>query len=83
MSRRFYILCAVSLVILLAATTALGAGLGKAVSLLFDNHVARLVALGLGTCYGFLAGAAMCSEIVKFGRGAIRRYKETGEWTSE
>ena len=83
MSRRGYVIGVVLLLVLLAATTAMGAGLGTLVSRLFDSEPIRLLAVAAGALFGFLFGAGMCVEAITFSQAAIKRHSETGEWTVE
>jgi uncharacterized membrane protein required for colicin V production len=83
MSRRAYIIGVILLLVLLAATTALGAGLGTLVSRLSDSEPVRLLGVVAGALCGFLFGAGMCAEAISFSKAAIKRHSETGKWTAE
>ena len=83
MSRRGYVIGVILLLVLLAATTAIGAGLGTLASRLTESEPIRLLAIAAGAFLGFLFGAGMCVEAVSFSKAAIKRHRDTGEWTAE
>lgn len=66
MEFRGYVIGAILLLALLAITTAMGAGIGFAFSLLSDSAPARIIGICLGSFFGFLFGAGMCQEAIRF-----------------
>jgi hypothetical protein len=80
---RGYVIGVIILLVLLAATTALGAGIGLAISSFSDSDIGRVIGIGLGSFFGFVFGAGMCYEATKFTIATLQSRKSSETSTRE
>ena len=76
LSLRGYIIGAIVLISLLAATTALGAAIGAFFASFSDSDLGRPIGTVVGSIVGFLGGAGLCVAFIEFAFHFVQHRKK-------
>ena len=83
MPLRGYIIGVIILLALLAATTALGAGIGVFIASFSDSDMGRPIGIISGSFLGFASGVGMCIALINFTVDFVQARKNSEESAKE